>query len=395
MPARCHGCSTEILKADEACQASGNIYHTNCFMCCSCGRTLKSKAYYCINGRIYCEEDYKCDGFQDTAIHCKICDHIVQDTILEAQGHYYHPGCFKCSQCNECLANLPFTERDDKIYCLKDYYELYAPTCFGCGEAILPVEDSDQTVKVVAMDKDFHVDCYHCEACGMQLTDEPEKRCYPLDDHLLCQHCHLQWIKFGSNFLNGSADSSKIRSQNSAARINSQIVLDQVKRDSIHGDCIHGDSIQGEVNSITNNQQMMTESTGKTSEDEDGIDPPWIRKGIMKIRSTHMQATQNKSSVNSKNSQQAQTHKDSGEFIQGRSLKMSLPRQLYFGSDEELIKPDGLSVVASECKARVRIMEPETSTIPKNGNKSATLQNNNANNCNSSSLERRKNGKKL
>lgn len=25
----------------------------------------------------------------------------------------------------------------------------------------------------------------------MQLTDEPDKRCYPLEDHLLCQKCHL------------------------------------------------------------------------------------------------------------------------------------------------------------------------------------------------------------
>lgn len=26
----------------------------------------------------------------------------------------------------------------------------------------------------------------------MQLTDEPDKRCYPLDDHLYCQMCHIK-----------------------------------------------------------------------------------------------------------------------------------------------------------------------------------------------------------
>lgn len=26
----------------------------------------------------------------------------------------------------------------------------------------------------------------------MQLTDEPSQRCYPLDNNLLCQNCHLK-----------------------------------------------------------------------------------------------------------------------------------------------------------------------------------------------------------
>jgi len=49
----------------------------------------------------------------------------------------------------------------------------------------------------VAMQRDYHIDCYACEGCGLRLTDEDEKRCYPLDEHLLCQRCHIHWSRTG------------------------------------------------------------------------------------------------------------------------------------------------------------------------------------------------------
>uniref|UniRef100_A0A182JUY9 LIM zinc-binding domain-containing protein n=1 Tax=Anopheles christyi TaxID=43041 RepID=A0A182JUY9_9DIPT len=60
--------------------------------------------------------------------------------------------------------------------------------------SITPMEGTEDTVRVVAMDKDFHVDCYICEECGMQLTDESDKRCYPYEGRLMCRSCHIQKI---------------------------------------------------------------------------------------------------------------------------------------------------------------------------------------------------------
>lgn len=83
---------------------------------------------------------------------------------------------------------------NNKIYCVADYHRAFAPKCASCGCAIMPLDGTDETVRVVSMDKDYHVDCYKCEDCGMQLTDEPSQRCYPLENHLLCQECHLKRI---------------------------------------------------------------------------------------------------------------------------------------------------------------------------------------------------------
>ncbi|KFB53644.1 AGAP004548-PA-like protein [Anopheles sinensis] len=170
----CHTCKEKVTGAGAACQAMGNLYHTNCFICCSCGRALRGKAFYNVHGRVYCEEDYM---------------------ILQAMGKSYHPGCFRCCVCNECLDGVPFTvDVDNKIYCVNDYHSMFAPKCASCGKGITPVEGTEETVRVVAMDKDFHVDCYICEECGMQLTDEPDKRCYPYEGRLMCRSCHIQKI---------------------------------------------------------------------------------------------------------------------------------------------------------------------------------------------------------
>lgn len=39
----------------------------------------------------------------------------------------------------------------------------YAPRCSVCAEPIMPEPGREETVRVVALDKNFHMKCYKCE----------------------------------------------------------------------------------------------------------------------------------------------------------------------------------------------------------------------------------------
>uniref|UniRef100_A0A0M3HTH2 LIM domain-containing protein n=1 Tax=Ascaris lumbricoides TaxID=6252 RepID=A0A0M3HTH2_ASCLU len=196
----CGICGNAVTDESQITCALGQLYHQKCFVCDLCGRKLCGKKFYKTRGKTYCEEDYLYSGMHETAERCATCSHLIVDMVLQALGKSYHPRCFRCEKCKTCLDGIPFAlDAEGKVYCMEDYHTMFAPKCAACHKPIMPTTESGETVRVVAINKDYHIECYVCEGCGMQLTDEPEKRCYPLNAHLLCKKCHLIWARTGGD----------------------------------------------------------------------------------------------------------------------------------------------------------------------------------------------------
>uniref|UniRef100_A0A1I8PPB1 LIM zinc-binding domain-containing protein n=1 Tax=Stomoxys calcitrans TaxID=35570 RepID=A0A1I8PPB1_STOCA len=192
----CYKCNERVVGENSGCTAMDQIYHIACFTCSQCALNLQGKPFYTLDGKPYCEYDYL-----QTLEKCSVCMAPILERILRATGKPYHPQCFTCIVCKKSLDGIPFTvDATNQNYCIEDFHKKFAPCCCVCKEPIMPEPGETETVRVVALDRSFHFECYKCEDCGLLLSSEAEGRgCYPLDDHVLCKSCNAQRVQMLTN----------------------------------------------------------------------------------------------------------------------------------------------------------------------------------------------------
>lgn len=189
----CLKCNEKIYGADNGLRAMDQLFHVECFACQGCSVGLQGKHFYAMDKKSFCENCY-----MKLLEKCTLCARSITDRILRATGKPFHPECFNCISCAHNLDGIPFTvDASNKIHCINCFHDKYAPRCFICHLSIVPDPGNEETVRIVAMDKSFHVHCYKCQDCGVSLSSNAENvgGCFPLDDHILCKACNINRIR--------------------------------------------------------------------------------------------------------------------------------------------------------------------------------------------------------
>ncbi|KAM8826934.1 zyxin isoform 2-T2 [Synchiropus picturatus] len=188
----CGKCGEALSRTQPAVRAMDKLFHSNCFCCMSCHRPLQGMQFYDRDGAPQCE-----DCYMSSLAVCSRCGERITDRVLKAVGQCFHAHCFRCSTCSCVLEGAPFiTDDNNNPYCVQDYHRRFSPLCVSCNEPIIPAPGSEETVRVVALDKNFHLKCYRCEDCARPLSIEADENgCYPLDGRILCMKCHTQRAK--------------------------------------------------------------------------------------------------------------------------------------------------------------------------------------------------------
>ncbi|XP_038077668.1 lipoma-preferred partner homolog isoform X3 [Patiria miniata] len=188
----CAKCGQKVVGDNNGCTAMDQVYHIDCFTCDTCHTKLRGFPFFALEGKAFCETCY-----MDSLEKCSTCSKPITERILRATGKPYHPHCFTCVVCGKSLDGIPFTvDATNQIHCIEDFHKKFAPRCSVCLQPIMPEPGQEETVRIVALDRSFHVGCYKCEDCSALLSSEADGRgCFPLDDHILCRDCNTKRVQ--------------------------------------------------------------------------------------------------------------------------------------------------------------------------------------------------------
>lgn len=178
---QCEGCNGLI--GDLAVFASraghGVCWHPGCFRCSVCQEMLVDLIYFYDGGKLYCGRHHA----EKLKPRCSNCDEIIFcEECTEAEGHFWHTHHFVCSSCDCALGGQRYIMRDHKPHCTKCFEDDFASRCAAC-QSIIGLDQG----QVEYNGQVWHADrsCFCCLSCEMPLLN---RAFLPKGGNVFCSH---------------------------------------------------------------------------------------------------------------------------------------------------------------------------------------------------------------
>ncbi|XP_077297355.1 actin binding LIM protein Uncoordinated 115a isoform X2 [Arctopsyche grandis] len=165
-------CSGEVLRVTD------KYFHMSCFVCRTCNTSLAHGGFFCKDGVYYCPQDYQ----KSFGTRCATCNSYVEGEVVSALGNTYHQKCFTCARCRQAFpSGEKVTYTGKEVLCQKCVNvpvkevarnQTASPTtsnpneCAGCNQEL------SEGQALVALDRQWHMWCFSCRACGCVLHGE-------------------------------------------------------------------------------------------------------------------------------------------------------------------------------------------------------------------------------
>ncbi|EFO24994.2 hypothetical protein LOAG_03488 [Loa loa] len=177
--AKCVRCNIPFADDEIFVNTESKTWHLECFRCVQCFCLLHNELHYVIDGRNYCEYDFKVLY----APSCAKCDEFISGRVIRAANSNWHPKCLECNQCGKWLENDCVWFKNSQILC-QNCNKLAKmgneKRCAKCNAII------EHGTELQYQDNIYHSYHFCCENCRKEL--DGNARC--LKDKFYCQHCY-------------------------------------------------------------------------------------------------------------------------------------------------------------------------------------------------------------
>ncbi|XP_067140227.1 four and a half LIM domains protein 1-like [Centruroides vittatus] len=160
---RCDECNEVFRAGTKKMEYKGKHWHEKCFCCSACNNPIGTKSFVPRDNVIYCTTCYE----QKFSIRCNKCNQIITTGGVIYRNEPWHRECFRCTNCQKCLAGQRFTTYEEKPYCADCFGELFAKRCTVCNKAIAGLGG---TRFISFENRNWHKDCFLCTTCKTSLV---------------------------------------------------------------------------------------------------------------------------------------------------------------------------------------------------------------------------------